>query len=138
MAIRQLKYISKDDEYKNLTERNITEEEKLKRFNDFWKKRDPNQDTEVNEYFEEYYYRVEYANKHFAHYSDGWRTDMGMVFIIFGMPNNIERHPFEMNSKPYEIWTYYEFNRQLVFVDETGFGDYRLVTPIWDLLHRLK
>jgi hypothetical protein len=58
---------------------------------------------------------------------------MGMVYILFGAPNDIERHPFDIGSKPYQIWYYWEINRQLVFVDETGFGDYRLVTPIHDL-----
>ena len=49
------------------------------------------------------------------------------------MPNNIERHPFDIDAKPYEIWTYYEQNREFVFVDATGFGDYRLQNPMWDL-----
>jgi hypothetical protein len=58
---------------------------------------------------------------------------MGMIFILFGPPSNIERHPFEIDYKPYEIWYYYELNREFVFVDETGFGEYRLVSPIYDL-----
>jgi hypothetical protein len=57
---------------------------------------------------------------------------MGMVYIIFGEPSNIERHPYEMDTKPYEIWAYYNINKQFVFVDNSGFGDYRLITPIWD------
>jgi hypothetical protein len=63
---------------------------------------------------------------------------MGMVFILFGSPSNVERHPFDIDAKPYEIWTYYDFNRSIIFVDETGFGDYRLLTPVWDLINRLK
>jgi hypothetical protein len=58
---------------------------------------------------------------------------MGMVYIIFGTPNNIERHPFDIDARPYEIWTYYENNREFIFVDISGFGDYRLQTPIWDV-----
>jgi len=54
-----------------------------------------------------------------------------MVFIILGTPNNVDRHPFDLESKPYEVWQYYELNRSYVFVDETGFGDYRLVTPLY-------
>ena len=87
---------------------------------------------------EEYYSRVEYANKNFSHYQAGWKTDMGMVFILFGSPNNVERHPFDIDSKPYEIWSYYDYNRSVIFVDESGFGDYQLLTPIWDMLQRLK
>jgi GWxTD domain-containing protein len=137
LAIKQMRYIAKDHEYEAVEDAK-TDEEKKKAFDDFWLKRDPNPATKQNEYMEEYYSRVEYANKHFSHYQAGWRTDMGMVFIIFGSPNNVERHPFDIDSKPYEVWSYYDFNRNIIFVDETGFGDYRLLTPIWDLLQRLK
>jgi GWxTD domain-containing protein len=98
----------------------------------FWKRRDPSPGSERNELMEEYYQRVAYANRQYGHYTEGWRTDRGMVYIIFGPPSNIERRPFEKNSKPYEIWTYYELNREFVFVDASGFGDYKLQTPIWD------
>jgi hypothetical protein len=50
----------------------------------------------------------------------------------------VDRHPFEVDSKPYEIWAYYELNYSIVFVDETGFGDYRLQTPIWEIYQRLR
>lgn len=63
---------------------------------------------------------------------------MGMVFIILGTPSNIDRHPFELDSKPYEIWHYYEINRQYVFVDYTGFGDYRLVTPFYGDVNKFR
>ena len=137
LAIKQMRYIAKDDEY-DAVEDATTDEQRRKLFDEFWQKRDPNPATKQNEFMEEYYSRVEYANKHFSHYQPGWKTDMGMVFIIFGSPNNVERHPFDIDSKPYEVWSYYDFNRNIVFIDETGFGDYRLLTPIWDLLQRLK
>ena len=57
---------------------------------------------------------------------------MGMVYIIFGEPSEIERHPLEMDTKPYEVWNYFELNREFIFVDYSGFGDYRLITPIWE------
>jgi GWxTD domain-containing protein len=137
LAIRQLRYIAKDKEYKEL-ENAKTNEEKQKLFAEFWARRDPSPDTKRNEYMEEYYSRVEYANEHFTHYLAGWRTDMGMVFILLGSPNNVERHPFDIDSKPYEVWTYYDYNRSVVFADDTGFGDYKLLTPIYDLLQRAK
>jgi len=137
LAIKQARYIAKDNEFAAFEDAN-TDEKKRALFDDFWKRRDPNPATTRNEFMEEYYSRVDYANKNFSHYIPGWRTDMGMVFIIFGSPNNVERHPFDIDSKPYEIWSYYDFNRSVVFVDETGFGDYRLLTPIWDMIQRLK
>jgi GWxTD domain-containing protein len=137
LAIRQLRYIAKDSEYNQLTDAK-TMEEKKKLFEEFWRRRDPSPDTKRNEYMEEYYARVEYANAHFSHYLPGWRTDMGMVFILLGSPNNVERHPFDIDSKPYEVWSYYDYNRQLVFLDDTGFGDFKLLTPIYDLINRGK
>ena len=137
LAIKQMRYIAKEDEYEKIEEAD-TDESKRKLFDDFWAKRDPDPATKRNEYMEEYYSRVEYANKNFSHYQAGWKTDMGMVFILFGSPNNVERHPFDIDAKPYEIWSYYDYNRSVIFVDESGFGDYRLLTPIWDMLQRLK
>jgi len=137
LAIDQLRYIAKDDEFSILKDA-ATPEEKQAKFNEFWKKRDPNPSTPRNERMEEFYARVEYSNKHFSHYLDGWRTDMGMIYIIFGPPNNVDRHPFEVDSKPYEIWSYYDLNYSIIFMDETGFGDYRLQTPIWEIWQRLR
>jgi GWxTD domain-containing protein len=131
LAIDQLTYVADRDNLDAMKE--APAEAKRKLFGEFWKKRDPTPGTERNELMEEYYSRVAYANKHFGHYVEGWKTDMGMVYIIFGAPMNIERHPFDINAKPYEVWTYYEQNRQFVFIDATGFGDYRLQDPIWDL-----
>jgi hypothetical protein len=61
-----------------------------------------------------------------------------MVLIRFGSPQNVERHPFESDSKPYEIWYYYDQNREFIFVDETGFGDYRLRNFGSDLWGRIR
>jgi GWxTD domain-containing protein len=134
-AIDEMQYIAKSSDLDHIKSA-PTLEEKQKRFFEFWKKRDPTPGTEENEVMEEYYDRVEYANKHFGHYIDGWKTDMGMVYIILGPPNSVDRHPFEYDSKPYEIWYYYDRDRRFVFLDETGFGDYRLISPIGDIWQR--
>jgi GWxTD domain-containing protein len=137
LAIQQVKYIARDEDVSRFKEAK-TPDEKMAAFVEFWKKRDPNPSTPRNEKMEEFYARVDYANKHFKHYIDGWRTDMGMVYIMFGPPNNVERHPFEVDSKPYEIWSYYDLNYSFVFVDLTGFGDYRLDTPVWEVWNRVR
>ncbi|MCX6133950.1 MAG: GWxTD domain-containing protein [Ignavibacteriales bacterium] len=136
-AIDQLIYIAREAEL-DYVRSATTEEDKRKRFLEFWSKRDPDPQTQRNELMEEYYGRVQYANQSFTHYLEGWRTDMGMVFIRFGSPDNIERHPFDVDNKPYEIWYYYQLNRQFIFVDETGFGDYRLRYPTTDLWGRMR
>jgi len=128
MAIEQLKYINGGSLIKK--SKKVTDEEKKQLFLDFWQKKDPTPGTDENELMNEYYRRVNYANQHFSGYLEGWKTDMGLVFILFGPPNEIERHPFELQTKPYEVWYYYEINRTFVFVDETGFGEYRLITPL--------
>jgi GWxTD domain-containing protein len=129
-AVSQLIYIATPSEI-GYIEDSEEQNEKIDRYLDFWKKKDPTPNTEENEIFNEYYRRISYANENFSHYVEGWRSDRGMVFIILGSPNNVDRHPFDLESKPYEVWQYYELNRSFVFIDQTGFGDYRLVTPLY-------
>jgi GWxTD domain-containing protein len=129
LAIDQLVYIASQSELDYIRDAK-SKEEKTKRYIEFWKKKDPSPSTDDNEVFNEYYRRIQYANEHFSHYVKGWKTDRGMVFILLGAPNNVDRHPFDVDSKPYEIWQYYQMNKQFIFMDETGFGDYRLITPL--------
>lgn len=131
LALDQLQYITDGDKIDDM--KSLPAEEKRTSFQDFWRKRDPTPNTERNELMEEYYARIAYANKSFGHYTEGWKTDRGMVYIVFGAPSNIERHPFDIDAKPYEIWSYYQIDREFVFVDASGFGDYRLQSPMWDV-----
>lgn len=135
VSIEEMRYVAKESEL-DLLRSAPTLEEKQKRFLEFWNKRDPTPGTAQNELMEEYFNRVDYANRHFSHYVVGWKTDMGMVYIVLGAPSSVDRHPFEYDSKPYEIWYYFERNRRFVFLDETGFGDYRLISPLGDLWQR--
>ena len=130
-AVDYLRYITDKDEFEGM--KNADEKLKRRKFMEFWKKRDPSPETETNELMIEYYRRVRYSNKHFSTFQEGWKADMGMIFILFGHPNDIERHPFDIDSKPYEVWYYYDINRNFVFQDFSGFGEYRLVTPLYDL-----
>ncbi len=145
--ILQLEYVAFKSTIKKILKASPEEREKL--WKEFWRKLDPTPGTERNECEEEYFRRVDYANRHFRAGIDGWRTDRGMVYIKFGEPDEIETHPSEMTSKPYEIWRYYTLKNRFVFyregvrtltksavfifVDKFGFGDYELVYPkfIW-------
>lgn len=127
-AIEQLRYIAKGSELKKIKE--APQEKKKESFLEFWQKRDPTPGTVANELMDEYYRRVEYANQAFTLIREGWKTDMGMVYILFGPPDDIERHPFERGYKPYEIWRYYHLNRAFIFVDYHGCGEYKLISPI--------
>lgn len=124
-AIEQITYIASPAE-KDFIEDGKTFEEKMNRFIAFWDKKKPNPKVDENPIMHEYYRRIDYANKSFKGFGAGWKSDMGMIYVTFGPPSSVERHPLDPDSKPYEIWQYHEFNRYFVFVDETGFGNYRL------------
>ena len=59
----------------------------------FWQRRDPTPDTEENEFKEEHYRRIAYANEHFAAGIPGWKTDRGRMYIVFGPADEIDSHP---------------------------------------------
>ncbi len=93
----------------------------------FWEDRDPTPGTEINEIKEEFYARVEEANRRYGGMTPGWRTDMGKVFIVYGEPDEIERHPFDPGYFAYQIWYYYSPRRTFYFEDRLGDGTYDLV-----------
>jgi GWxTD domain-containing protein len=136
-AIEQLEYIADGDELAKMRDAK-TPEEQAKLFNAFWKKYDPTPGTPENELMTEYYTRVEYANQNFGSYMEGWRSDMGRIYIKYGQPDFIERQPFSMNQRPYEIWEFYQHNLRLTFVDVSGLGNYRLLRPEWDSRNRIR
>jgi len=128
-ALDQMRYIVTDEEYKRVKKAKRKEREKL--FYQFWEDRDPSSGTVVNELMDQYYYRVSYTNEHFASFLPGWKTDMGMIYILFGPPDDTQRS-FSTNSRnTYETWYYYTINRNFGFYDENGFGDYKLTTPYY-------
>jgi GWxTD domain-containing protein len=79
----------------------------------------------------EYYSRIEYSNKYFkSDYREGWKTDRGRIYCIYGKYDDIERYPYEGPTRAYEIWTYNKLQGGAVFVFidmSSGFGDYILV-----------
>lgn len=123
-AIKQLIYITND----RLIREMITgsEQDKTEKFKQFWSSLDPTPGTVENELMEEYYRRVAFSIEAFTVVQDGWKTDRGMIYILFGPPDEIQRGPFELDSKPYQVWEYYHIGKQFVFRDQTGFGDFRL------------
>jgi GWxTD domain-containing protein len=121
-----------------------TDEEREKFIEEFWRKRDPDPDTEENEYKDEYYERIAYANEHYASGIPGWKTDRGRIYITFGKPDETESHPsggsYERESYegggststyPFERWFYRYIEGvgsgiEIEFVDPTGSGEYRI------------
>lgn len=121
-----------------------TDEERENFIENFWRRRDPNPDTEENEFREEYYERIAYANEHFASGIPGWMTDRGRIYITWGKPDSIESHPSggaydrpsyegggSTTTYPFEIWFYRHLDGvgdgiEIEFVDPTGTGEYRI------------
>ncbi len=96
----------------------------------FWKKRDPLPSTPRNEFKKEYLDRINYCNAHFSALNKkGYKTDRGRVYLMYGPPDQVDRYPNEINSKPYEIWQYNSIEGGVIFVfgDITGYADYELL-----------
>lgn len=106
---------------------NLPESERKAFIEEFWASRDPDPDTEVNEYKEEYFKRIEEANRLFKEGSPGWLQDRGRVYILLGPPWERQTYPRGINfyDKPEEIWYYGYF--VIRFVDNDWSGEYRIV-----------
>ena len=105
----------------------------------FWKHRDPNPNTPVNEFKQEHYRRIIYTNQWFGRESPGpgWRTEMGRIYIILGKPQSIERFESMSEVYPVVIWTYGAKPEQglpaffnVVFFKKDGMGEYKLYSPV--------
>ena len=127
-ALDQMNYILSTEERKELRELKSSDKEKF--FKKVWAKRDPDVTTKENELMIEYYKRAAFAEENFSRgTSGGWRSDMGMIYILFGRPDDIARSLNPQQSYNYETWYYYKINEEFSFVDDFGFGDYRLRSP---------
>jgi GWxTD domain-containing protein len=117
---------TESDDYKKLN----TVDEKRKFIFNFWKKRDNNLFTAINEFKIKYFTSINEANKLFKQgFVEGWKTDKGRIYITYGKPSDIESYPFEQDTKGYEIW-YYETlqgGTKCVFLEsQPGSGYYLL------------
>jgi GWxTD domain-containing protein len=98
--------------------------------NQFWEVRDDNPNDARNEYFLGYLKRISESNAKFTALGrEGWKTDRGRIYLLYGDPNEIERYPNQTDTRPYEIWTYHDLEggAYFIFADITGFQDYQLV-----------
>ena len=136
-------YIISDEE-KAAFKKLQTDEEREQFVEQFWLRRDPTPDTEENEFREEHYRRIAYANERFASGIPGWKTDRGRIYIEYGPPDENESHPsggtYERpyeegggttSTYPFEKWRYRYIEGigndvNLEFVDTTMSGEYHL------------
>jgi len=129
--LKAFKSLSNDEERDNFIEQ-------------FWRRRNPDPDSPENEFREENYRRIAYANEHFAAGKPGWKTDRGHMYIAYGKPDSIEAHPSggsyerpmdegggETSTFPFETWHYRYIegigeNIDIEFVDSCMCGDYHM------------
>jgi GWxTD domain-containing protein len=134
-------YIITDDERKAFLSL-ANDEEREAFIESFWLRRNPNPDSPENEFREEHYRRIQYANDHYAAGKPGWKSDRGHIYIAFGAPDSIDSHPSggmyerppeegggETSTFPFEIWHYRYIegigeNVDIEFVDTCQCGDY--------------
>lgn len=95
----------------------------------FWLRRDPTPGTPENEFKEEHYRRLAYANQHFANSHAGWQTDRGRIYVLHGPPDEIQSitpAPGDTLGHVGQIWRY-RSGKQFRFMDECNCGEYKLV-----------
>jgi GWxTD domain-containing protein len=138
-----VRWIITDQEMKAF--KNLSNDEERDSFiENFWLRRNPNPDSPENEYREEHYARIAYANEHFAAGMPGWKTDRGHIYIAYGKPDSIESHPSGGNYQrpmeegggststfPFEVWHYRYIpgigdNIDIEFVDTCMCGAYHM------------
>lgn len=140
---KDVTYVITDEERKAF-KKLATDDERERFIEEFWRRRDPDPDTDENEFKEEYYERIAYANEHFASGIPGWKSDRGRIWIMYGKPDERETHPsggaYERPSYegggntttyPFEVWFYRYLagvgsGVEIEFVDPTGTGEYRI------------
>jgi GWxTD domain-containing protein len=140
---KDVAYIITDEERKAFRKLE-TDDERERFIEEFWRRRDPDPDTDENEFREEYYERIAYANEHYASGIPGWKTDRGRIYITWGKPDEIETHPSggtynresyegggSTSTYPFERWFYRYLpgvgsGIEIEFVDPTGSGEYRI------------
>jgi GWxTD domain-containing protein len=140
---KDVAYIITDEERKAFKKLE-TDDERERFIEEFWRRRDPDPDTDENEFREEYYERIAYANEHYASGIPGWKTDRGRIYITWGKPDEVESHPSggtynresyegggSTSTYPFERWFYRYLpgvgsGIEIEFVDPTGSGEYRI------------
>jgi GWxTD domain-containing protein len=140
---QDVRWIITDQERKAFE--NLSNDEERDSFiENFWLRRNPNPDSPENEYKDEHYARIAYANEHFAAGMPGWKTDRGHIYIAYGKPDSIDSHPSggnyerpmdegggETSTFPFEVWHYRYLagigdNIDIEFVDTCMCGDYHM------------
>jgi len=126
LALRPMQYILSVDE--------LSEAEGLSYddlgvwFTNYWRAKDPDPDTPFNEILFTFFQRVDEVNRKYGQrFREGWETDRGKSFLLYGEPDRQEINRTSVHVKPYEVWYYNTLKQKLTFIDEYDDDDYKLV-----------
>jgi GWxTD domain-containing protein len=126
---RKAQYVATDEDIRTFAK--LTTEEARREFlSRFWVDVEKGRPGKNPIRRSDYMHRISIANQRYGNQTrEGWTTDRGRVYILYGEPDEIERVPSQSNAKPHEIWHYYQIENgvEFVFVDRSGFSEYVLV-----------
>ena len=143
--LKKVRYIITSEEHQTFI--NLPPSERKEFIEDFWKRRDPEPDTEENEFKDSYFKRIKEANELFSVGQAGFLTDRGMIYILFGPPDDIHQSQIFMRRMGYdqEVWLYSRLldkypNVRISFVDRLGTGNYELMrtSSIYSIIQEAK
>ena len=97
---------------------------------EYWKENDPTPITDKNELISQLNNRVRYVNKNFSILMQGWRSDRGRIYIIYGPPQYIDESYQGQMGYTYQKWVY-PSGKQFIFIDRSLSGDYSLYREIY-------
>ncbi len=126
LAIRPMQYVLNQAEWN--TADALSYDELGIWFNAYWKKKDPSPETPFNEIMYTFFHRVDEVNRIYGQrFKEGWETDRGKSYLLYGKPDRQEINRTSVNAKPYEVWYYDALKQKLTFIDEYDDEDYKLV-----------
>lgn len=128
IAVEQLSLVAHKKEVEAIREASPAEQQE--KFDAFWRQRDPTPNTERNELKEEFFQRIDFANRNFTEIASGragWQTDRGKIYVVYGPPDDVDRRDSQINVPAFETWHYNRLNRKYFFADRDGEGVFRLI-----------
>ncbi len=124
--LQQLSFIIKNSDLRYL--KSVPKLQLQTEINKFWHKNNPNSEYGHNQFQRIFYQRIIYADKNFTirGYMPGWKTDRGKIYLKYGEPDDILKNNYPIKSKSSIVWKYYKIDKNFVFYDFKGYGNYEL------------
>ena len=115
-------------EYKKL--KDMDEPSQWDYIHEYWEEKDPSPGTEINELLSQLSARVKFVNKNFSIFMNGWQSDRGRIYIIYGPPQYVDKSYQDQMGYKYQKWVY-PSGKQFLFIDRSMSGDYSLYSEMY-------